>query len=248
MASKREQIAADLRGAITNGELEPGARLPTEDHLAGTYNVSRDTVRWAIQALRADGLVLSEQGVGTFVADTANQPPKHIRRYSPARLAHDEREANRGAHLHDGDATVHTRVYFEPVTEALATEMGLEPGDEITVRSRVMSLNGVPTKLATSRLPRDITRGTRIEKVDTDADELLTQLEEAGFTLANPIERVTFGTARSTESSEDALNIKTGDPVVRITRLQTDAHGRVLEHTQMTMLVSYELTYEIPVS
>jgi GntR family transcriptional regulator, transcriptional repressor for pyruvate dehydrogenase complex len=54
---------------ITSGKLPTGARLPTEQELIAATGVSRTVVREAVSALRAEGLVMTRQGVGAFVAD-----------------------------------------------------------------------------------------------------------------------------------------------------------------------------------
>jgi GntR family transcriptional regulator, transcriptional repressor for pyruvate dehydrogenase complex len=66
-----DRIATDIR----EGRLEPGARLPTEQEMIAALGVSRTVVREAIAALRAQGLVITRQGVGAFVADSALRPP-----------------------------------------------------------------------------------------------------------------------------------------------------------------------------
>ncbi len=63
------RIAAVLREEILGGRLAAGERLATIRDLAGRYGVAQDTVRQALQVLRADGLVRSRQGSGTFVAE-----------------------------------------------------------------------------------------------------------------------------------------------------------------------------------
>jgi DNA-binding FadR family transcriptional regulator len=66
-----ERIASD----ITGGKLRPGARLPTEQQMVAALGVSRTTVREAVAALRADGLVVTRQGAGAFVAADAPRRP-----------------------------------------------------------------------------------------------------------------------------------------------------------------------------
>jgi DNA-binding FadR family transcriptional regulator len=63
-----------LTAQITSGELAPGARLPTEQELIAATGVSRTVVREAVAALRAEGLVITRQGVGAFVAETPRRP------------------------------------------------------------------------------------------------------------------------------------------------------------------------------
>jgi GntR family transcriptional repressor for pyruvate dehydrogenase complex len=53
------QVAEQLRRAIVDGELEPGDELPTERELAADFSVGRTTVREALRALQAQGLVRS---------------------------------------------------------------------------------------------------------------------------------------------------------------------------------------------
>ncbi|MEV2253040.1 GntR family transcriptional regulator [Streptomyces sp. NPDC050147] len=62
-----QQVAAAVREAILSGEFEPGAPLPSEAQLIERYQVSRPTVRNAIAALRAEGLVTVRHGKGSFV-------------------------------------------------------------------------------------------------------------------------------------------------------------------------------------
>lgn len=63
-----DRLAADLRGRIDSGVLQPGERLPTELALAAQYAVSRTVVREAVSRLRSGGLLVARQGSGVFVA------------------------------------------------------------------------------------------------------------------------------------------------------------------------------------
>lgn len=71
-APQRKPLTApliqDLSARIGVGALRPGDRLPTERELMGTFGVSRTVVREAISGLRAEGLVVTQQGKGAFVS------------------------------------------------------------------------------------------------------------------------------------------------------------------------------------
>jgi len=69
-----EQLATEIRG----GRLTPGSRLPTEQELMVALGVSRTVVREAISALRAEGLVVTRQGSGAFVAPDPSRIPFRI--------------------------------------------------------------------------------------------------------------------------------------------------------------------------
>ncbi len=62
-----DQILEDLRGQILSGALAHGAKLPAERELAARYGVSGPTIREAIRALTAMGLVASRNGSGSTV-------------------------------------------------------------------------------------------------------------------------------------------------------------------------------------
>lgn len=73
------ELISQLRDQIINGKLVPGARLPTEQELVASADVSRTVVREAVSALKADGLVITRQGIGAFVAPNAGEQPFRIR-------------------------------------------------------------------------------------------------------------------------------------------------------------------------
>lgn len=64
-----EVIKQRLEDLILDGEFKPGQKLPPERELARQFNVSRPSLREAIQQLEARGLVARRQGDGTFVTD-----------------------------------------------------------------------------------------------------------------------------------------------------------------------------------
>ncbi|NRT90744.1 GntR family transcriptional regulator [Clostridium beijerinckii] len=63
-----QQLADIIRNSITSGELKYGDKIPTEVELSEKYNVSRITVRAAINELVESGFLIKKQGKGTFVS------------------------------------------------------------------------------------------------------------------------------------------------------------------------------------
>jgi DNA-binding transcriptional MocR family regulator len=86
LGSLSQRLAYGLRRLIEAGLLAPGAPLPPERRLAEELAVSRSTVTAALDVLRAEGVLTSRQGRGTFVADgsgpisddTANRMAVHL--------------------------------------------------------------------------------------------------------------------------------------------------------------------------
>src|SRR5215475_15520671 len=69
--AKYQQIADRLRDQIDTGTLQPGERLPSEPDLVRQFDASRNTVRLALALLTNQGLVVTRQGLGTFVSEPA---------------------------------------------------------------------------------------------------------------------------------------------------------------------------------
>jgi DNA-binding FadR family transcriptional regulator len=68
-----DRVAQELMRLIAAGDLAPGERLPGERQLADMMNVSRVSVRAALQQLKTQGVVVAVQGGGTRVVATADE-------------------------------------------------------------------------------------------------------------------------------------------------------------------------------
>ena len=69
------QLTWRLRALISTGQLAGGERLPSFRRLAEWAGVNLNTVRAVYEGLEAEGLVVSRQGQGTFVADGRRAGP-----------------------------------------------------------------------------------------------------------------------------------------------------------------------------
>lgn len=65
--SLAQRVVSGLMARILDGSLPPGTKLPSESDLVAEYAVSRTVVREAVTRLRAEGLVETFQGRGSFV-------------------------------------------------------------------------------------------------------------------------------------------------------------------------------------
>lgn len=65
-----EQVAAEIRRAIADGEARPGERLPPAKDLAAVLGVNTNTVLRALRQLRDEGLLDFRRGRGVTVAGT----------------------------------------------------------------------------------------------------------------------------------------------------------------------------------
>lgn len=65
-----DQVAAQIRRAIADGEAKPGERLPPARDLAAVMGVNTNTVLRALRALREEGLLEFRRGLGVRVSGT----------------------------------------------------------------------------------------------------------------------------------------------------------------------------------
>jgi GntR family transcriptional regulator len=65
----KTRLHRELKERIANGHYPAGIQLPSEAEMVEQYGVSRSTVRSALSALEAEGLIVRRWGVGTFVCE-----------------------------------------------------------------------------------------------------------------------------------------------------------------------------------
>ncbi|EJO5346655.1 trehalose operon repressor [Clostridium botulinum] len=69
MQSKYLNIYNDISNKIENNKIQPGEKLPSENEMMKEYNVSRDTIRKALNLLESNGYIQKVKGKGSFVID-----------------------------------------------------------------------------------------------------------------------------------------------------------------------------------
>lgn len=68
-----DEVYDQIKSNIITAKWNPGDKIPSENELCQMFNVSRISVRSAIQKLKAIGIVTSSQGKGTFVSPSINE-------------------------------------------------------------------------------------------------------------------------------------------------------------------------------
>jgi GntR family transcriptional regulator, phosphonate transport system regulatory protein len=139
------RVADRIRAGISDGSI--GERLASEAELAEAYAVNRHTVRRAIQALAAEGLLRAERGRGTFV----NAPmPKLVYPVGP-RTRFSENVVAHG--LKPGGQLI--RAELMRADAGVAALLELPAGSPVHKLERLHVANGIPLSLTTSYFPAD---------------------------------------------------------------------------------------------
>jgi GntR family transcriptional repressor for pyruvate dehydrogenase complex len=79
--SLADRLYGQILERVMSGALSVGDRLPSEKEICDGFGVSRPVVRQALLRLKADGLITTHQGLGSFVV---HQPDQRIRKFAKA--------------------------------------------------------------------------------------------------------------------------------------------------------------------
>lgn len=206
-------IADELRRRVEGGDLAAGALLPSESELSVAYDVSRVTVRKALELLRDEGLIDARQGFGWFVATAPV-------RQSLGRLGTIEDQlAELGV---DSERRV---VGFGFVAAPPRARQVLGVDQVLEVR-RVNRADGQPFARVTVWCPEEL--GARLSRADVEASPFY---ELVGVPLGGATQ--TIGAAAAGPDDAELLAVPVGSPVLRcerITRDQSDRPVLLSEH------------------
>lgn len=221
-APKYHRVADELRREISQGVYGPDERLPAETTLVERFRVSLPTIRQALAVLRAEGLVESRQGIGTFVKENRRLQRRSRARYGRARSDH----LLLTAHLRH-EITFAGRVGVSP---QIAEAMAVDPGTEVIVRRRNLydPETGRPEEIGASYLPVEIAGGTFLEEPTVVPKALFLCVEDlSGKRYAQAHDQWIARMPTADEAA--ALELPTGAPVVHVIHTARADDGTVVE-------------------
>lgn len=240
------QLADQLRAKIYSGELEPGAKLPTEQQLMDDANASRNTVRLALGQLANEGLIVSGRGRGHFVRDSAPLLFLATRSESPDRRATTANDAWTTDVIAQGRTpgqTIEVSIVRPPENIALLLE--LEDDESAAMRKRIRTVDDVPNSLSMSYYPLSIVGASEIIQPQDIVRGANRVLAEIGHDQVRYTDQITA--RMPTPYERDTLRIGAGIPVHEHVRVGYDTEG-VAVRVAVTVLpadkhiIQYELT------
>lgn len=216
MTRRHEQIADALREAIGNGSHPVGSALPSEAELAAAHGVSRGTVRQAVSALQAEGMIGSRQGARRVVLSTAPSQ-------SFAELRSFAQWARAGGHTPGGLALESVRGQASGEEAAL---LQLAPGAQILRVLRIRTLDGEPVLLERTVYADWIT--PVVERLPQDCESVTQALyDETGLVFAHGEHHLDAVAAGTVDAHQ--LAVRRGSPLLRVRRTTTTPEGRPVE-------------------
>lgn len=212
------QLRELIREKIEEGEFAYGQLIPSERELATTYGLNRMTVRNAIEALVAEGLLKRVQGKGTFVTRAKIESNLY-------------KLQGFGKMLLNKGITPSTKLLFAGKRLAghkYAAIFGLNEDDELYRIVRLRLGDQEPMAIEDTLVPYTILDG--IEQVDFNVHSLYDLFAAHEIVLAKAHETLSLVKIRGAEAK--LLEVPVGSAVFLHECRSYDVNGRVVEFTK----------------
>jgi GntR family transcriptional regulator len=231
---RHSQISQWLRSQIEEGVFEPEEKLPSENELAKKFDVSRVTIRRALQSLESEEIIYRCQGLGSFVSDT--RAPHNLVRLTDFNEDMAKAGLNASSVVHDFSVL--------DAPDWLIGPLQLEEGTKVMQIDRLRLADGNPVAFDSTWLP--ILYGQLLSKEKLKSSTIYKILEEE-YDI-----RVIRGTYRFTAAVADAklsseLEVAAGEPLLLIERSTFTIGNKPIYFQRRyyrTDKVMYEMTLE----
>ena len=195
-----KKIQKDLLDKIKSGEYAENETIPTEMELSAFYNVSRPTVRQAVQSLVNEGYLEKRKKRGTVV-----KKPKIQQEFTHVIESFDS-EMNRKGILPKTKILTFTRV---KANEEVAENLNLKQGDEVYKLIRLRFAEEKPIVLVTSYIPCRLFPD--LQTIDFTSNLLYTIFEELGHPIRSVSRKLEV--IKADETASDLLDVAEDDPL-----------------------------------
>jgi DNA-binding GntR family transcriptional regulator len=207
------QLAEQLCTAIRTGQLQPGDPFENEVALAERLNLSRPTVRRAIQELVSQGLLLRRRGVGTTVAN------RKVHRRAELTSLYDDLNRDTGR-------PTTTVLHHELVrNERAAAALDLPDDAQLLSIVRLRFSDNRPLAILRNWLPQS---HADLTWEQLEAQGLYALLRDRG--VRPVVAHQTIGARRPTAAERQHLGLKPSEPVLTMTRSAFDSVGNPVEY------------------
>jgi GntR family transcriptional regulator len=201
------QLASILRQKIEDGEWEPRSPIPSERQLEVLYNISRTTIREAIEALVRQGYIFREHGRGTFVS------PQKLQKGLMELTSFSEDLIKRG--IQPGQIIL-TLVRVTP-TPKILQKLELAPGTQVLRVERIRLGDNTPIGLQTSFLA--LNEDQNITTEDMEKSGSLYRILQEKFNIIPSEADETLEVTLATPEEAELLQIPEGAPLLMSERV-----------------------------
>ncbi len=215
------QLVEWMRTQIASGAWPARYKLTAEADLAQELGLARGTVRKAIAALIAEGLLMRTHGRGTFVTPEPVEQPlaERLVTYSEALIAQ--------GIAHKTSVLDHRIV---PAPSFVASQLGISEGSDVFYLARIRSVDGVPLLLLHNFVNAASCPG--IESIDFTSCRLFQVLEDT-YGLRLEWGKRTFQARIADEYTAGFLDINSGDALMHLSQTTFVNGNRPIEYSDV---------------
>jgi GntR family transcriptional regulator len=211
------EVRRHISDAIRSGEWRPGEAIPNETQLCERFGVSMGTLRKAVDELTASGVLIRQQGRGTFVARHGQN--RYLFNFFHL-VGHDGRKEYPGVRFVAFEHTV--------ADDFAAERLALKAGAPLLHLSNLLSLGGLPVSVDEIYLAAEFFPGLTEQRL-RERETTLYQMYQDEFNVAvvRATERVRACAAKAAQAK--LLKTTTGAPLLQVIRTAYSFNDRPVE-------------------
>ncbi|HEL2411650.1 TPA: GntR family transcriptional regulator [Streptococcus suis] len=220
---KYNVIANDVRRKILDGIYKANEQLPFEKDLCEVYEVSKMTVKKALDILVAEGLIIKRRGAGTFVKDLSVEDMEKM--VVGSQMI--------GTSAYYPTRTVTSKVlHFEIIaaSEKVANKLNIPIGSFVYDIERVRILDGSPLVMENTFMPVSVIPDLRLKNVEESIYEYIQ--DTLGMKIQSAHRNITVRKASDSEVTH--LELEQGDPVGIVEQIGFLSNGTTFEYSIST--------------
>ncbi|HEM2778229.1 TPA: GntR family transcriptional regulator [Streptococcus suis] len=220
---KYNVIANDVRRKILDGIYKANDQLPFEKDLCEVYEVSKMTVKKALDILVAEGLIIKRRGAGTFVKDLSVEDMEKM--VVGSQMI--------GTSAYYPTRTVTSKVlHFEIIaaSEKVANKLNIPIGSFVYDIERVRILDGNPLVMENTFMPVSVIPDLRLKNVEESIYEYIQ--DTLGMKIQSAHRNITVRKASDSEVTH--LELEQGDPVGIVEQIGFLSNGTTFEYSIST--------------
>lgn len=202
---------------LTDGSYPVGKAMPSEDELAAGFNVSRVTIRKAMERLKHEGRIVRQRGRGTFPLALQPSAQEHENRFMRSQISLAQK-----TNITLIDYT------FTKLPAPWQSQFGVKPDQDVLRITRIRFDTRSPISKTVCYLPSEF--AIYLPEATISSLPISASLTKAGVTLSLFKEHITAVLADSETAQQ--LEIDVGSALLMMTRWIKDDSGRTLELLQ----------------
>ncbi|WP_251946928.1 GntR family transcriptional regulator [Levilactobacillus brevis] len=212
------QIHNDIKRAIEAGKWAVGDRIPSERELSRNFDVSRMTLRQAIQTLVDEGILERQVGSGTYVANQKVQEKMSgVTSFTDLMLTQGKQPTSK---------TISYHVMNPSLSEA--EKLKLSEDDQVLRMERIRYGDDVPICFEVATVPEKLVDGLSKKEVTSSLYRALEDKKQ----LSPGKAQQTVSAMSASERIAEYLSIKRGDAILRLRQVTYLQDGTPFEYVR----------------